>query len=171
MSARVAVTSVSSVSSASVRPWVPPVAGAAEHVMAVLITEDEQDVGVAVAHGSAPFTRHQNASPRIEDIDVPYLTEGCHLRWIPQRGTLYHPKKDGCVERAREYSRYPMINRVFILLADFDPRRFCVVIPPPVGKRRFIDRNIFPFRSTEFVPINNAKGRNRIEGNLVEPPK
>ena len=68
-------------------------------------------------------------------------------------------------------SGHPMSNTVLILLADLDPRRFCVVIPPPVGKRRFIDRNIFPFRSTEFVPINNAKGRNRIEGNLVEPPK
>ncbi len=41
------------------------VAGAAEHVMAALITEDEQDVGVAVAHGSAPFLVE---TPRIRGI-------------------------------------------------------------------------------------------------------
>ena len=74
------------------------------------------------------------------------------------------------VGRSREYLSDPMSNTVFILLADLDPRCFRVVIPPPIGKRRSIDRKIFPFWSPEFVPINNPTWRNRIEGNLVEPP-
>ena len=65
--------------------------------------------------------------------------------------------------RKRGQVQFPeALNLTPFLLADLDPRRFCVIVPPAGGKCRSIDRKIFPFRSTEFVPIDNAEGCNRI---------